>query len=798
MYERKISPKLKAVIILALCISLVASGLIGAAIAKYISSITGSSGADVAVWSIEVNDQQVASAEAQTFTFDLFDTLYEEDCVTPETHVSAGVIAPGTGGAFTLKVENLSQVDAELTLILTEGNEDNIPIQYSTDLSTWHDDLSSLRYLFTDFFLERETGVASKTVYWRWCYTGSDTSHADQTDSSDTALGFLAMTEDVQLTITADITVKQYFPRLDSPDISLLTAAEVTESSVTLQDISGAEYSLDNETWQDSPVFLNLNAGEEYCFYARYKKTAVAYASASINMRLKTKNPLTEIAITTQPDATVYVVGDAFDTTGMVITATYLNGDTQTIGPEAYILSYHTDLALGQSTVTVTYTEDEITKAVNIPVTVVMEEFTVTYIVEGGTFTDGTTQNTVSYSNRDRSVVSGEYKEPEHEMLSFINWYTDPSCAKGYEFDMSAAVTDTTVYAKFDYRDFIITSSNRTQVGYVTDITSLVIPETFLGDDGVWYRVTGIGSDAFRWCSNLKTVSIPNTVTSIGDFAFSQCDSLTSMTIPDSVTGIGNYVFNRCTAMKSITIGSGVTSIGEKAFYWCDALEKVYISDVGAWCQIDFADPESNPFYEAADMYLNGVLLKNLVVPEGTTRIGQYAFQYCSNLASVSIPASVTRIGYNAFYDCDDLRSVTIHGNGETTLDDYAFGSCLYLSTVTMNGVSTIGMRAFYDCDSLSTISMGSSLRYIGNEAFYGCAVLKKITIPASVTHIGSGAFRNCVNLAQATFENPNGWWVSNDPDATSGTAVYLGSTTSAASHLRGTYAVTYWNRSEQ
>ena len=119
--------------------------------------------------------------------------------------------------------------------------------------------------------------------------------------------------------------------------------------------------------------------------------TVVDAGSFSLTVLAK-KNPVTEISVTAAPDKTVYIVGDAFDSTGMVITATYLNGDTKIIDPEAYVLSDHTDLALGQSTVTITYTEEEVTKTVDIPLTVIAEEFTVTYMVDGGAFTDGTTQ----------------------------------------------------------------------------------------------------------------------------------------------------------------------------------------------------------------------------------------------------------------------------------------------------------------------------------------------------------------------------------------------------------------------
>ena len=86
----------------------------------------------------------------------------------------------------------------------------------------------------------------------------------------------------------------------------------------------------------------------------------------------------------------------------------------------------------------------------------------------------------------------------------------------------------------------------------------------------------GITCCAFRYCSGLTSIVIPNSVTRIGEEAFNGCDGLTSIVIPNSVTRIGDDAFRRCTGLTSIVIGNSVTSIGEYAFYNCTGLTDVY------------------------------------------------------------------------------------------------------------------------------------------------------------------------------------------------------------------------------
>ena len=126
-----------------------------------------------------------------------------------------------------------------------------------------------------------------------------------------------------------------------------------------------------------------------------------------------------------------------------------------------------------------------------------------------------------------------------------------------------------------DYTEFTITADNRADIGYTDDTTDLVIPSVFV-KDGVTYKVTSIGEDAFSLCSNLTTITIPNSMTSIGNSAFSRCSSLTNINIPNSMTSIGSQAFYYCRNLTSITIPNSVTYIGDYAFEWCERLSTVY------------------------------------------------------------------------------------------------------------------------------------------------------------------------------------------------------------------------------
>ena len=227
-------------------------------------------------------------------------------------------------------------------------------------------------------------------------------------------------------------------------------------------------------------------------------------------------------------------------------------------------------------------------------------------------------------------------------------------------------------------------------------------------------KITGTGAmTSYPWSSyksSIKSVEIAEGVTSIGIWAFSYCSGLTSVTIPNSVTSIGNL-----------------------AFFDCSGLTRVYITDLKAWCNIEFASYNANPLYYAHRLYLNGTLVRKLEIPEGVTAIKSLAFNGLNTIRSVTIPNSVTSIGTGAFQDCSELTSVTIP-NSVTSIESAAFDGCSGLTSVTIgNSVTSIVDYAFENCGSLTEIySLNPTPPVIKNNTFLNVPTTATLYVPAS------------------------------------------------------------------
>ena len=145
------------------------------------------------------------------------------------------------------------------------------------------------------------------------------------------------------------------------------------------------------------------------------------------------------------------------------------------------------------------------------------------------------------------------------------------------------------------------------------------------------------------------------------------------------------------------------------------------ISGTGAMKNYD-SKKNRNPVY-------NNSNVKKVVIEDGVTSIGNYAFTYCVSLTSITIPDSVTSIGYYAFFYCSSLTSITI-SDSVTSIGNYAFFYCRSLTSITIpDSVTSIGNYAFSNCRSLTSITISDSVTSIGNDAFYGCSNLKTISL---------------------------------------------------------------------
>ncbi len=299
----------------------------------------------------------------------------------------------------------------------------------------------------------------------------------------------------------------------------------------------------------------------------------------------------------------------------------------------------------------------------------------------------------------------------------------------------------------------------------------VIIPET-VTYEGNTYTVTSIGGYAFRGCTGLTEITIPEGVTEIGESAFYKCTGLTQVNfnaiacttvggninggsgrafygctnisrvnIGDNVTIIPAYMFYGCTALTELTIPSSVTSIGNYAFYNCTWLAEINFNATN--CSVS-----SNTFSGCTS-------ISKITIGNNVTLIPANLFSKCTGLTEITIPSNVTEIANSAFSGCTGIEEVFYNATACTSAGSSSspvFDGCTNLAKITMgDNVTTIPANLFYKCTGLTGITIPNMVAKIGNSAFYGCTGLTEVNYNATAcTSAGSSSspvFSGCTNV---------------------------------------------------
>ena len=335
-------------------------------------------------------------------------------------------------------------------------------------------------------------------------------------------------------------------------------------------------------------------------------------------------------------------------------------------------------------------------------------------------------------------------------------------------------------------------SSYGVVAGSARYLEEIVIPDSFNGKP-----VTTILESAFSNATNLKRITIPNSIVSVGDSAFYNCGNLeynekdnalylgnaenpylilvkakdTTVTrcdvnagtiaicdnafngcsemsiinIPDSVQNIGSYAFRGCSSFGKINIPEGCTYIGTETFYGCATLQKINIpasvSSIGK------------------SAFESCVSLTEITFTNGSKLVGfaNKTFSGCESLKKITIPKSVTYIGDNkttsandgVFHKCKSLETVGFEQDSQLKqIGSYAFDGCETLKTINLpSSLNQIGTSAFRTCKALTSIAIPDNVLTIAKETFYNCTSLKSVSFGKNLTKIGAGAFQACSSI---------------------------------------------------
>ena len=337
----------------------------------------------------------------------------------------------------------------------------------------------------------------------------------------------------------------------------------------------------------------------------------------------------------------------------------------------------------------------------------------------------------------------------------------------------ASAVQDGMFYYSISFDEATLTDVKTSASGTIT------IPDSFGG-----YPLTEIGNSAFKDCTLVTDIKIPNGVTTIRDYAFRNCSALESITIPDTVESLGGYAFFKCTSLPKLTVPNGVTQIGRCAFKDCTALKSITL-------------PE-NITTVTEYLFENCTSLKTVKIPDKVTKIGTSAFRECACLTTITLPGGITQIKLNAFYNDgieEDFNAINISDGNDCFLNakiTLADGSILGNNSGEGNqggdeSVSDPDTPTEPEAPNYYTYSVSSGEAWITDvdesisgdvvipatlggfpvtrieSGFRDCKNITTITIPATVFSIAYSEFSDCPLLTDIFVEEGNNWFFSKD-----------------------------------
>jgi len=297
----------------------------------------------------------------------------------------------------------------------------------------------------------------------------------------------------------------------------------------------------------------------------------------------------------------------------------------------------------------------------------------------------------------------------------------------------------------------------------------------------------------FEGCTGLTTVNW--NVAGCDDFTssnapFKDMKTITAFNFGNSVKYIPAYLCQGLSGLTAVTIPKNVTEVGHWVFENCTGLTRVDITDLAAFCNIDFHSTTSSPLLYGHNLYLNGTLVTKLVIPSTVPAVNSYAFRCCTSITELTIPQTVTTVGNYAFDFCSNLRKVTwnvtagndypyssplgymrgiqtfVFGDNVTRIPSYLCSDITGLTQVTIpSSVTEIGNSAFSNCTGLTRVDISdlaawlninfldyqSNPLYCGKNLYLNGEKVKHLTIPAAVAGVKKYAFYNCTSLSHLT-----------------------------------------------